>query len=108
MTAAVTDLDGMPVRWLATSSPGRLPDLRGLRTPLVVVLPGLGMTRYVRRLVRALARRSVTAVVLDLPGFGSPGPRPTVPHIEDVGHADARWVERAGGARGPIPRTLLA
>jgi pimeloyl-ACP methyl ester carboxylesterase len=67
--------------------------------PLVVVVPGLGLTHYVRRLVREVERRGASAVVLDLPGYGSPGPRTTAPDVRDVGRAAASWLVHHGTAR---------
>ena len=41
------------------------------RTPLVVVLPGLGLPFYTLPTARALVARGLDGTVLDLPGFGS-------------------------------------
>ena len=96
---AVTDVGGMPVRSVSTRPANRVPGVVDPSTPLVVVLPGLGMTRYVGRLTRELATRGATAVLLDLPGFGSPRQPATTPDIHAVGHAAARWVDRCAADR---------
>lgn len=61
-------------------------------SPLVVVLPGLGLTRYLRRFVQQVERRGSPVAVLDLPGYGSPGARTTAPDVRSVGRAAAGWL----------------
>jgi pimeloyl-ACP methyl ester carboxylesterase len=67
--------------------------------PLVVVLPGLGLPFYTLRTARSLTARGLHAVVLDLPGFGSPRPWPTRPNIHATGLLAARWVEARAADR---------
>lgn len=67
--------------------------------PLVVVLPGLGLTFYTRRTAAALAARGLPTAVLDLPGFGSDRPWPTRPDIHAIGLTAARWVESQASER---------
>lgn len=62
-------------------------------TPLVVVLPGLGLPFYTIPTARALVARGLACTVLDLPGFGSSLPRPTSPSIHAAGLTAARWIE---------------
>ncbi|WP_344065728.1 alpha/beta hydrolase [Terrabacter lapilli] len=67
--------------------------------PLVVVLPGLGLTFYARHTAAALAARGLPCAVLDLPGFGSDRPRSTRPDIHALGLTAARWVESQASDR---------
>lgn len=95
----VTQLEQPALRERLTPVRGRV--VRSLTTdesfagtgPLVVILPGLGLTFYTRPTVAALASRGVASAVLDLPGFGSARPWPTRPDIHAVGLTAARWVE---------------
>ena len=72
---------------------------RGAPTPLVVVIPGLGLTRYTLPTARAVVERALDCTVLDLPGFGSDRPRPTRPIIQAIGLTAARWVEAVAAGR---------
>ena len=82
-----TSLQGRVVRSLA------LGGHRSRTTPLVVILPGLGLPFYTVPTARALVARGLDATVLDLPGFGSNLPRATRPTIHAAGMTAARWVE---------------
>ncbi|CAN7562027.1 alpha/beta hydrolase [Terrabacter sp. LjRoot27] len=70
-------------------------------TPLVVLLPGLGLPFYTIPTARALVARGLACTVLDLPGFGSDLPRPTSPSIHATGLTAARWIE-AQAAGHPV------
>jgi pimeloyl-ACP methyl ester carboxylesterase len=70
--------------------------------PTVVVVPGLGLPSYAVPTVRELGRRSVPAAVLDLPGFGTDGPRTVAPHVGAIGDVAAQWV-LARAARDGVP-----
>jgi pimeloyl-ACP methyl ester carboxylesterase len=96
---AVSKVESLPVRALGPSASQRPPDGTGGSDRLVVVLPGLGMTRYLRRLVHELTRHGATPALLDLPGYGSPGGRATAPDVHAIGHAAAQWVQRCGAGR---------
>lgn len=61
---------------------------------LVVLLPGLGLPAYAAPTVRATAASRAACVLLDLPGFGEPGPLGARPRIEDIGAAAAAWLRR--------------
>ncbi|HSU74173.1 MAG TPA: alpha/beta hydrolase [Terrabacter sp.] len=89
----LTSVRGRVVRWLSTGE-----DPTGAK-PLVVVLPGLGLTFYTRRTAAALAARGLPCAVLDLPGFGSRRPWPTRPDIHAIGLTAARWVESEAADR---------
>ncbi|KRF45774.1 hypothetical protein ASH01_08230 [Terrabacter sp. Soil811] len=90
-----TSLRGRVVRSLALG--GDAPRT----TPLVVVLPGLGLPFYTIPTARALVARGLACTVLDLPGFGSDLPRPTSPSIHATGLTAARWIE-AQAAGHPV------
>lgn len=62
-------------------------------SPLVVILPGLGLPFYTRPTARTVAARGLKCTVLDLPGFGSSRPRPTRPTVHAIGMTAARWIE---------------
>jgi pimeloyl-ACP methyl ester carboxylesterase len=66
----------------------------------VVVLPGLGLPRYTRPTVEALAGRGLRCVVLDLLAWRRPRLR-VPPRIGPMGEAAARWVQDARIA-GPL------
>ena len=66
----------------------------------VVVVPGLGLPRYTRPTVEALAERDLRCVVLDLLAWRRPRLR-VPPRIEPMGQAVARWVHDAQIA-GPV------
>jgi len=68
-------------------------------TPLVVLLPGLGLPSYTRRTAHALARLGLTCAVLDLPGFGTRADPGSRPDITSVGRAAASWVLSHGTGR---------
>jgi pimeloyl-ACP methyl ester carboxylesterase len=68
-------------------------------SPLVVVVPGLGLPFYTLRTARALRSRGLDCAVLDLPGFGSSRPWPTRPNIHATGLMAARWVEAVADDR---------
>lgn len=91
--AAVGPGGSRVVRWLAAG------EELSAAGPLVVVLPGLGLTFYTRRTATALAELGLPCVVLDLPGFGSPRPWPTRPNIHAIGLTAARWVETHASGR---------
>jgi pimeloyl-ACP methyl ester carboxylesterase len=57
-----------------------------------VIVPGLGLTHYLRRLVGELRRRDCLPVVLDVPGYGSRRGRRTAPDIGAIAGAVAAWV----------------
>jgi pimeloyl-ACP methyl ester carboxylesterase len=82
-----TSLHGRVVRSLALGGD------RPRSTPLVVILPGLGLPFYTIPTARAVAARGLACTVLDLPGFGSNLPRPTSPSIHAAGLTAARWIE---------------
>ena len=67
--------------------------------PLVTVLPGLGLPSYAVPTVRAVAAAGAECVLLDLPGFGEPGPPTVASDIEDIGRAAAQWLLRRGPGR---------
>jgi alpha-beta hydrolase superfamily lysophospholipase len=56
-------------------------------SPVVVVLPGLGLPSYAEPTLAALARRGLRCALLDLPGFGSSGGRPprAAAHTNEAG-----------------------
>lgn len=60
----------------------------------VVVVPGLGLPRYTRPTVEALAHRGLRCVVLDLLAWRRPRLR-VPPRVEPMGEAAARWVHDA-------------
>ena len=88
-----TSLRGRVVRSLALG--GHAPRT----TPLVVVLPGLGLPFYTIPTARAVVARGLACMVLDLPGFGSDLPRPTSSSIHATGLIAARWVEAQATGR---------
>lgn len=57
-----------------------------------VLLPGLGLHRYVHPLARALAERAVSSTVLDLPGFAAGSRRDCPPDVRQIGAATAAWI----------------
>jgi pimeloyl-ACP methyl ester carboxylesterase len=59
----------------------------------VVLLPGLGLPRYTRPTVEALAERGVRCVVLDLLAWRGRRPR-VAPRIEPMAEVAARWVRQ--------------
>jgi pimeloyl-ACP methyl ester carboxylesterase len=69
----------------------------------VVVLPGLGLPRYTRPTVEALAERGLRCVVLDLLACRRPRLR-VRPHVGPMGEVAARWVHKA---QLPGPVVLL-
>jgi pimeloyl-ACP methyl ester carboxylesterase len=86
-------VDGRPFQVL-TTTPDDAP------VPDVVLIPGLGLPGYLVPTVRALADRGLTSTVLDLPGFGGPGPRACDPTVPAVGEAAAAWLlDRCSAAR---------
>ncbi|GAA2747219.1 hypothetical protein GCM10009868_35800 [Terrabacter aerolatus] len=90
-----TSLGGKVVRSLALGGD------RPRTTPLVVVLPGLGLPFYTIPTARSLVARGLACTVLDLPGFGSNLPRPTSPSIHAAGLLAARWID-AQAAGHPV------
>jgi pimeloyl-ACP methyl ester carboxylesterase len=66
-----------------------------------VIVPGLGLTHYLRRLTGELGRRGCVPVVLDVPGYGSRGGRRTAPDIATIGGAVAAWVRRRAPEHAP-------
>jgi alpha-beta hydrolase superfamily lysophospholipase len=66
----------------------------------VVVLPGLGLPRYTRPTVEALAARGMRCVVLNLLAWRRPRLR-VPPRVGPMGEAAARWVHDSGIA-GPV------
>lgn len=66
----------------------------------VVVMPGLGLPRYTRSMVEALAERGLRCVVLDLLAWRRPRLR-VPPRIGPMGEATASWVRQAQVA-GPV------
>ena len=68
-------------------------------SPLVVIVPGLGLPFYTLPTVRSLAARGLDATVLDLPGFGSSRPWATRPSVHAIGLTAARWVESVADGR---------
>jgi surfactin synthase thioesterase subunit len=66
----------------------------------VVVLPGLGLPRYTRPTVEALAERGLRCVVLDLLAWRSPRQR-VPPRVGPMGEAAGRWVRETEIA-GPL------
>lgn len=88
-----TSLRGKVVRSLALG--GDAPRT----TPLVVVLPGLGLPFYTLPTARAVVDRGLACTVLDLPGFGSDLPRATSPSIHATGLTAARWIEAQADGR---------
>lgn len=83
--------------------------------PLVVVVPGLGLTESAAPLADAVRSRGAECVVLDLPGYShrrpargalGRGPVPTPPTVADVGRAAAAWVRSHGPHHGG-PVTLV-
>lgn len=71
----------------------------GSAVPLVAVLPGLGLPAYAVPTVRAVAAAGAECVLLDLPGFGEPGPPAVASNVEAVGRAAAQWLRRRGPGR---------
>lgn len=69
---------------------------------LVVVVPGLGLTRYVRVLATEVAARGATCAVLDLPGFAVRGPRGADAEIWSIGAHAAAWVRERAGDRSVV------
>ncbi|MGN6754341.1 MAG: alpha/beta fold hydrolase [Intrasporangium sp.] len=68
-----------------------------------MIVPGLGLTRYVRRLREEVRRRGSVATVLDVPGYGSASSRRTAPEIGAIADAVAAWVrQRAADHRRPL------
>ncbi len=49
------------------------------------MVPGLGLPAYLRHLARALEQRGAVVRLLDVPGFGTPGPLACAPHVEAIG-----------------------
>ncbi|HEX5532568.1 MAG TPA: alpha/beta fold hydrolase [Actinomycetales bacterium] len=75
----------------------------GVPRGTVVVLPGLGLPRYTRPTVEALAERGLRCVVLDLLAWRRPRLR-VPPRVGPMGEATARWVHEA---QLPGPVVLL-
>jgi pimeloyl-ACP methyl ester carboxylesterase len=75
--------------------------------PLVVVVPGLGLTRYVSRFADRVRRAGADCEVLDLPGYGSPGPRVTAPDVLSVGRVAAARLARLAPEAGARRVVLL-
>jgi pimeloyl-ACP methyl ester carboxylesterase len=74
-------------RWVRSLSTGQIIDL-----PEVILIPGLGITRYVRPWADS-ASRWTKITVLDLPGWRWGRRRSWRPTVEDVGTAAARWLK---------------
>lgn len=72
----------------------------GVPSGTVVLLPGLGLPRYTRPTVEALAERGLPCVVLDLLAWRRPRLR-VPPRVGPMGEAAARWVREAKIA-GPL------
>lgn len=72
--------------------------------PVVAIVPGLGLPSYVAPTARALAARGWACAVLDLPGFGAPGPLTCAPAVERVGATAAAWTRTLAPGR---PLVLL-
>lgn len=70
-------------------------------TPVVVLVPGLGLPQYVFPLAEALSRRAVICAVLDVPGFAAPGRHGSRPDVTGIGRATAEWVQ-AHAVLGPL------
>jgi pimeloyl-ACP methyl ester carboxylesterase len=88
-------VEGRPVQVLTTTEDVAAPD--------VVLLPGLGLPIYLIPLVRHLADRGLTSTILDLPGFGGPGPRACGPSVGEVADVAARWLlDRCAAAPRPV------
>lgn len=66
----------------------------------VVLLPGLGLPRYTRPTVEALAQRGTRCVVLDLLAWRRPRQR-VPPRVGAMGEAAARWI-RDADLPGPL------
>lgn len=82
--------DGLPrVRWWGDRDAG----------PVVALVPGLGLPSYVAPTARGFTARGWACAVLDLPGFGAPGPLACSPAVEDVGAAAAAWVRTLAPGR---------
>lgn len=58
----------------------------------VVILPGLGLPRYLGPLTRALAERRISSTLLDLPGLASGRRRDCPADVRDVGAASAAFI----------------
>src|SRR4051794_11287006 len=63
----------------------------GLRTPPVVVLPGMGALGYLMPAVHALAGEGLRATLLDLPGFGRRDGLGSRPTVRDVATTAVSW-----------------
>jgi pimeloyl-ACP methyl ester carboxylesterase len=74
-------------RWVRSFSAGNVQEL-----PEVIVIPGLGVRRYVTPWV-ASASRWTKITVLDLPGWAWGRARSCRPTMQDVGTAAAHWLE---------------
>ena len=98
MRERLTPVGGRAVRSLRVPAPATL---GGPADPLVVILPGLGLTFYTLPTVRSIVQRGLDCEVLDLPGFGSTRPRATRPNIHAIGLAAAGWV-RARASDRPV------
>jgi pimeloyl-ACP methyl ester carboxylesterase len=74
-----------------------MPD--GAATPLVVVVPGLGLPTYTRPMARAVVSQGLGCAVLDIPGFGSGARRSALPDIHSIGRTVASWVRAHAAGR---------
>ena len=92
-------VDGRPIQVLTTTGDDAT-------SPDVVLLPGLGLPTYLVPLVQALADRGLTSTILDLPGFGGPGPRACGPSVGEVAESAAAWL-RDRCATAPRPVVLV-
>lgn len=66
----------------------------------VVLLPGLGLPRYLHRVSSAVGALGLRSVLLDLPGFGRRAGSGVAPDIDEIGGAAAAWVRRH--VTGPV------
>jgi pimeloyl-ACP methyl ester carboxylesterase len=60
--------------------------------PHVVIVPGLGLPAYLLPLVRALAAAGARCSLLDVPGFGGPGPLACAPTLDGAAIAVAQFL----------------
>lgn len=71
-----------------------------------MIVPGLGLTHYLRRLVDELRRRGSVATVLDVLGAAT-RTRGTAPEIGAIASASATWVRERAAEQAPGRRLVL-
>lgn len=113
MRRTLTDIGGVSMYVLA-AGPDVHPDVRGdvrgdVRAVDVVVVPGLGGSRYLRPSVAATGHRGVRCWLVDPPGFGRSGNSPAYrpPTVPGLAAAVVAWLDARADEHAGVDRLVL-